>query len=95
MPLHDALMGHPGLPYPAKVMELAESVGIDPDALKQTMTDEASRIKAAIERNLDLARRLALPGTPAFAIGGDILLGSKDYAAMRRLVDDARRRTIG
>ncbi|MBW7851686.1 MAG: DsbA family protein [Rhodospirillales bacterium] len=95
VPLHEALMGHPGLPYPGKVMELAESVGVAPDVLKRTMAAEAPRIAAAIERNLDLARRLALPGTPAFVIGGEIVLGSKDLASLKRLVDDARRKTIG
>ncbi|ANK81853.1 MAG: hypothetical protein TEF_14405 [Rhizobiales bacterium NRL2] len=63
---HKGLMLASGLINESKVLKVAAQVGLDVERLKQDM--EAPEIKAAIERNRELARALRITGTPSFVM---------------------------
>jgi len=64
--LHTALMTNEDRLSEAKVLGLAESVGINISQLKKDMNDPS--IGAEIKANMDLAHKIGIMGTPAFII---------------------------
>ena len=50
-------------------------------------------IRAAINRNLELARALRIDGTPGFVIGEQIVRGAVDLDTMERFIREAREKT--
>jgi cytochrome c oxidase assembly protein Cox11 len=57
---------------------------------EQDMDDPT--IRAAIDKNLALARVLRIDGTPGFVIGGQILRGATDLQTLQGWIRDARAR---
>jgi protein-disulfide isomerase len=49
-------------------------------------------IQAAIDRNLALGQALHITGTPAFAIGEQIVPGAVDLKTLQQLIREARDR---
>jgi protein-disulfide isomerase len=88
LPFHVAMMESRGEMNEARVLEIGKKVGIDVDKLKAAMSDPA--IKATIDRNIELARKLQINGTPAFIIGGQLVPGAVDLATLREMVATAR-----
>jgi protein-disulfide isomerase len=87
-PMHDALMELRGQLDDAKVMRVAESLDLDLERLKADM--ESVEILATIERNMDLARRLEINGTPAFVIGDQLVPGAVPLEQLKEAVGKAR-----
>ena len=85
---HLALMRARGALTEDVVGRIAESVGIDPDKLKEDMA--APEIEAIIKRNLALAQALGITGTPAFVIGDKVYSGALNYETMQTIVRSAR-----
>ena len=85
---HKALMLASGLVNESKVLETATKVGLDLERLKQDM--EAPEIKAAIQRNKQLAQALRITGTPTFVIGDRMLRGAADGEVIRNYIRKAR-----
>jgi len=72
---HNALMGTPGsLASDAKVLKIAEGVGLDMDQLLKDM--DAPEIKAYISETLKLGEALQFQGTPTFVINGAVIGGA-------------------
>lgn len=88
VPFHEALMQAPKVDE-SNVMEIARRVGLDVERLERDMADPA--IKAAIERNLELANALGITGTPSFVIGDSVVPGAVDRATLETLIRQARR----
>lgn len=84
----DALMSMRGKLTARRVMEIAGSLGIDPARLGREMDDPA--IETAIARNHDLARALAIQGTPTFIVGRYIIRGAVDAATLREIIAEVR-----
>ena len=87
-PMHSGLMARRGALDEAAVLETARDAGLDVERLRADMADPA--IAARIERNLALARELAITGTPAFVLGGRLIPGAVDAETMKRLVAETR-----
>lgn len=88
--LHAALMtGSPNIDIEV-IMAAARRSGLDADRLKRDM--EAPDVKARIDDNLDLARRLDVRGTPAYVIGGQMAPGALELAELQDMVALARKR---
>lgn len=85
---HFALMGHKGQLSRDAIMDIAKSVGLDVEKLKDDMN--SPEIKAIIVKNHRLARALAIQGTPAFVIGDQLVPGALDRGTLNRLVARAR-----
>jgi protein-disulfide isomerase len=87
--MHNALMEYTGKLDRDKILELAQSVGIDRAQLEKDMEDP--KLKQIIERNLALASALGVRGTPAFVIGKQFVPGAIDAATLKQLITDARK----
>ena len=85
---HKALMLASGLVNESEALDAALNVGLDLERLKQDM--KAPEIKAAIERNKQLAQVLRITGTPTFVIGDQMLRGAADVEAFRDYIQEAR-----
>jgi protein-disulfide isomerase len=88
--LHNALMAaKEPLTRPA-ILDMAKRAGLDPGRLDTDM--EAPEILAQIRRNHELAEKIGVTGTPAFVIGTELAPGALDLPALKRLVEQARRK---
>jgi protein-disulfide isomerase len=85
---HDALMKTPSQPDENAVIEVARSIGLDLNQIKELIG--APEITAALQRDISLAQALALKSTPSFVIGNELLPGATDLATLAELVDEAR-----
>jgi protein-disulfide isomerase len=72
------------------IQAAARRLGLDWERLKRDM--DAPDIKARIDDNLDLARRLDVRGTPAYVIGGQMAPGAMELAELQDMVALARKR---
>lgn len=88
VPLYDALLSLRTEPTEAVLRQQAERAGLDWSRLRRDMDDPA--IGARIERNLALAQRLGIEGTPALVIGDTLVPGAIELPALERLVAEAR-----
>ncbi|SFK26306.1 DsbA family protein [Falsiroseomonas stagni] len=88
VPLYDALLSLRTEPTEAVLRQQAERAGLDWSRLRRDMDDPA--IGARIERNLALAQRLGIEGTPALIIGNTLVPGAIELPALERLVAEAR-----
>jgi protein-disulfide isomerase len=89
LPLHNALMEYNGKLDRAKILEIADSVGLDRAQLEKDMDDP--KLKQIIERNLALAAALGVRGTPAFVVGKQFVPGAIDAATLKALIAEARK----
>lgn len=72
---HQALMGVRGaLSSQAKVLEVAEGLGLDMDQLKKDMG--SPEIKSYLSETLQLGEALKFQGTPTFVINGAVIGGA-------------------
>jgi len=85
---HNAMMEHRGQLPEAEVLRIAKASGLDVAKLKADMA--APRVTEVIERNLALATKLGIQGTPGFVIGDEIVPGAIPLEAMRQLVKRQR-----
>jgi protein-disulfide isomerase len=88
VPFHNALMQASEQVTEESVIEIAGTVGLDPEQLRADMQDPA--IDAAIARNLQLANALGITGTPSFVIGDRVVPGAADLGTLQGLVARAR-----
>jgi protein-disulfide isomerase len=87
--MHNALMEFTGKLDRDKIMEIAGSVGLDVAQLQKDMEDP--KLKALIERNMELAQALGVRGTPAFVIGKQFVPGAVDASTLKQMIADARK----
>ena len=86
---HAAMMEVRGDIPEAKLLSLANKLGINAIQLKKDMADpEIDRI---LEKNYQLAKALNINGTPAFVIGGKLVPGAIDAATMNRMIAESSR----
>lgn len=86
--LHTRLMESRGPLDGQRALAVAGQMGFDVIRLRLLMDDKEGR--QAAEHNLRLAQRLSLTGTPAFIVGGDVVLGAVGAARLRSAITNAR-----
>lgn len=86
--LHDAVLKLREEPTEPVLKREAERVGLDWARLKRDMDDPA--IQRRIEANSQLAQALGVQGTPAMVVGGALVPGAVELAALEKLVAEAR-----
>ncbi|HEY0213200.1 MAG TPA: DsbA family protein [Paenirhodobacter sp.] len=85
---HDALMTARGDLTPETLKRMALAQKLDAEAILQRM--DSPEVTAVLQKNMELAQKMAISGTPAFIIGGDMLRGYAPYEAMRQIVQEQR-----
>jgi len=86
---HDRLMVEAGPFTRAAVLAMLAGIGLDGERLRTDM--DAPEIVTLIRREIALARALGIDGTPAFVLGGELVIGAVDLGTLRDLVSRARR----
>ena len=86
--VHDALMAVRGDITLESLQRLAEAQKIDAKAVLARMNTEA--VTAVLRTNAQLAERMAIAGTPAFVVGGQLLRGYAPAEVMAQIVADER-----
>ena len=88
---HRAMMATPGEAEIDEqvIIEVARSVGLDIDRMKADI--RAPEIDAVLRHNFELARALAIDGTPGIIIGDEIMYGAADIETLKRAVATARK----
>lgn len=84
--MHEALFDDGGLRTEAGLVDLAESVGIDPDRFARDLADPELAQQVADQREVCTAA--GARGTPSFFINGDLLVGSQAIEAFTEIIDD-------
>lgn len=87
-PFHVALMESRGALTEARVFELAQAQGIEPQRLRTAMAD--SVIEDHLRRTAELARKLGVNGTPALVIGNRLVPGAIELDSLKELITAAR-----
>lgn len=85
---HDALMSAQGRLVDDDIYRIAETSGLDIARLESHM--QAPEIDSAIERNIALASRLGIRGTPTFVIGDRVIAGAASLEALQQAINQAR-----
>lgn len=88
--LHRELMKYKGPKTDESILGLAKTAGLDIDKLKTDLN--SPDIEAALKKNAELARKLAISGTPAFIIGDQIIRGYIPYEGMKTMIADQRKK---
>jgi len=87
---HAAMFAFSGVIEEAAVLEVAQSVGLDPATVHNEMNGPG--IEAELRRNHALAEIMGIGGTPTFIIGGTVLPGAVPVDNLKRLIGDQRKR---
>lgn len=72
----------------ALLQNAAKSAGLDFERLKKDA--DTAEIRAALEKNLELAREIGISGTPGFVIGGKALRGHYGIEALQKTITETR-----
>jgi len=86
---HDRLLAETEPFTRMTVVATLVGIGLDGERLRTDM--DAPEITTLIGRELSLAQALRIDGTPAFVIGGELVVGAVDLGTLRELVRRARR----
>lgn len=85
---HTALMKESGKFDEARLVEIAEKVGIDGDKLKKEMAKP--EVRAMVEKNRDTARKIGIRGTPAIIIGKELIPGAMSADDLKKVIANTR-----
>ncbi len=85
---HTELMKTQGKFDQTKLTAEAKKLGISEAKLKEAMNSD--EVSAEIKKNRELAQALAINGTPAFVIGGDIMPGAVSIDDLKASIAKAR-----
>lgn len=88
LPFHNAMMAFRGKLDEEAILKLAKEAGLDVAKLKTDMA--APKVQQTIQRNLALAGKLGIEGTPGFIIGDRLIPGAVSADTLRKLIKDAR-----
>lgn len=87
---HNAMMAASGRLTKKRILTIAARVGLDPVKLESDM--KSSEITSTLSRNLELADKLTLNGTPSFIVGDTLVRGGRPYEGMMALIAKERKR---
>ncbi len=72
------------------LIDLARQVGIDPNALKQSLNKDIDRIEERMRKNSMIAKDIQLQGTPTYVIGDEILVGAVEQQKLTEAITRTR-----
>lgn len=66
------------------LLEICESVGLDPHAAKQVLEQRTHR--HAVDEDWDRSRKMGIRAVPTFVLNGQRLVGAQSYEALEKMV---------
>jgi len=85
---HRALMAAPGHFDEAVIYQVASSVGLDVERLKQDA--KSPEIDKELNANLELGNLLSIDGTPGFIVGNQVVAGAMPLSELQKMITAAR-----
>lgn len=64
--------------------EIAESVGLDPDAMIEGV--ESGTYRERVDQDVETSRRIGISGVPAYILGNRAIIGAQPYAAFEQVM---------
>jgi protein-disulfide isomerase len=86
---HQKLLGSHAPVGKAEALAAAKDAGADMDKL--TKDSEQPSVQAAVDQSTDLAKNLAISGTPSYVIGGEVVVGAVGYADLQAKILNVRK----
>ncbi len=86
--VHDAMVTLEGNPGDAPLRRLADTLGLDADAIMAEM--ESEEVKRRIAETRELALAMNISGTPTFVFGDQMVRGYAPLATMQGIIADQR-----
>ncbi len=86
--LHDALMAYNGAISLQTLERMANTLGLDAEAIAAEMPSEA--VSAEIQQTRVLAQKLQISGTPSFVLHDELLRGFLPYDQLLQILDEKR-----
>ncbi len=86
---HQQLMNFPGVANRKVALKIAEKMGLDVKRIEAEMSNP--EMQKALAATDELARKLAIDGTPAFVAPGAIIRGAPQYETLQEIVEKARK----
>ncbi|ETX29103.1 DsbA family protein [Roseivivax isoporae] len=86
--VHDALMEFTAEPTEAAFLSIADTLGLDGQAIVAEMDSDA--VTDRLRQTRELAQKLQINGTPTFVMGDELVRGYVTLDQMRDIVADAR-----
>lgn len=92
---HQALLGGKGQANEASALKVAESLGLDMAKFKTDMASDA--VKAELDSDKELAKKMGINGTPHFLVGDKSIPGAPEdlHDQLETLVTDFRKSKCG
>lgn len=69
-----------------QILAAAGKLGLDMETLKADL--EGMRHKAAVDADVELAKKLDFYNTPTFVINGRVVIGNRPYKYLKKIVDE-------
>ncbi len=85
---HMAVMTRPGAKSVSNLERIAADLGLDVDKLRADADSDA--VSQTLAKNMELARKIGVRGTPAFVIGDRFAPGYMPFNAMKDMIDTIR-----
>lgn len=85
---HDKMLGDRGQASAARAIAVAESLGIDPDKLREASKE--GEVRPTIEEVYAIANSLGLTGTPSYVVGDEVVIGAVGYDALKAKIEAVR-----
>jgi protein-disulfide isomerase len=86
---HQKLLGSHGPVGKVEALAAAKEFGADVDKLVKD--SEQPSVKAAVDQSTELAKSLAITGTPSYVIGDDVVVGAVGYADLQAKILNVRK----
>ena len=86
---HRKLLGQRGLVGKEQALAVAKDMGADMDRLAKDAADP--RLRAAIQGSDNMAKSLAINGTPSYVVGDDVLVGAVGFDDINAKVGNIRK----
>ncbi len=86
--LHDALFESAAPLTQGEIEKIAAKAGLDIERLKKDMLSQ--EVKAALNRNAEIADKLGVRSTPTFVVGQQLVAGAIEPQALTALIEKAR-----
>ncbi|MGA2637284.1 DsbA family protein [Methylocella sp.] len=86
---HQKLLGSHGPVGKVEAIAAARDFGADVDKL--TKDSEQPTVKAAVDQSTELAKNLAITGTPSYVIGDEVVVGAVGYADLEAKILNVRK----
>ncbi len=88
---HDALFAAGDLSPPGLLDQIAAELGLGMERFRACVSSEQSR--AAIVKDMEIARNLGIDSTPSFVVNGKVIKGALSFAEFQKIVERELKQT--